>query len=172
MEETDRRMKETDRRFRETERIVKENSRQIGGLHNSFGELAEHLVVPGIVKQFNKLGYNFDDVSPGGRRIHDEEGNVITEIDLLLENGSSIMALEVKSKPKEKDVEHHVKRLEILRGHKAKHNDTRKIYGAIAGAVFGIAEKKATIDAGLFVIEQSGDTMKIDVPPGFVPREW
>lgn len=28
------------------------------------------------------------------------------------------------------------------------------------------------IEAGLFVIEQSGDTMKIDVPEGFQPREW
>jgi len=26
--------------------------------------------------------------------------------------------------------------------------------------------------SGLYVIEQSGDTMKIDVPEGFVPREW
>ena len=32
--------------------------------------------------------------------------------------------------------------------------------------------KKAVIEAGLFAIEQSGDTMKIDVPEGFVPSEW
>jgi len=44
--------------------------------------------------------------------------------------------------------------------------------GAIAGAIFGTAEKKATIEAGLYVIKQSGDTMKIDVLEGFVPREW
>jgi len=32
--------------------------------------------------------------------------------------------------------------------------------------------KKATREAGLFAIEQSGDTMRIDAPEGFVPREW
>jgi hypothetical protein len=46
------------------------------------------------------------------------------------------------------------------------------IKGAIAGAIFGAAEKKATMEAGLYVVEQSGDTMKIDVPEDFVPREW
>ena len=48
----------------------------------------------------------------------------------------------------------------------------RKIQGAIAGAIFGSEEKKAVIEAGLFVIEQSGDTMKIKVPQDFVPREF
>jgi len=32
--------------------------------------------------------------------------------------------------------------------------------------------KRLTFEAGLYVIEQSGDTMKVDVPEGFVPREW
>ena len=44
--------------------------------------------------------------------------------------------------------------------------------GAIAGAIFGSEEKKATIEAGLYVIEQTGDTMRINVPDGFVPRKW
>jgi len=71
-----------------------------------------------------------------------------------------------------KDVEQHIKRLEILREFRGRRHDERKIQGAIAGAIFGVAEKKATLEAGLYVVEQSGDTMKIEVPPGFVPREW
>jgi len=69
-------------------------------------------------------------------------------------------------------VEHHIKRLEILRDHRRGINDKRTIKGAIAGAIFGLEEKKATREAGLYVVEQSGDTMKIDVPNDFVPREW
>ena len=91
---------------------------------------------------------------------------------MLLENGDAIMAVEVKAQPAVKDIAHHLKRLEILREHRDKLNDRRKILGAIAGAMFGGPEKEATLEAGLFVIEQSGDTMKIDVPDGFVPREW
>jgi len=82
------------------------------------------------------------------------------------------MAVEVKTKPKTNDIEHHVKRLKILRKHRDKLNDKRKIYGAVAGAVFGSSEKQAVLDAGFYAIKQSGDTMKIVVPDNFVPSEW
>ena len=144
----------------------------MGGLHNSFGEIAEHLVAPGIHARFNELGYFFGEVSPGGHKIYGEDGKIKTEIDILLENGETVMAVEVKVKPAVKDVEHHIKRLEILRDWRHKKNDHRKIQGAIAGAVFGSVEKKAVIEAGLYVIEQSGDTMEIDIPDGFIPRDW
>jgi len=164
--------KETDQRWEETKRMIEENGRQIGGLHRSFGQLAEHLVAPNIHKRFNDLGHHFGEVSPGGLRIFDENGKTKTEIDLLLENGETIIAVEVKTKPAVKDIEHHIKRLEILRDHRRGINDKRKIIGAIAGAIFGTEEKKATLDAGLYVLEQSGDTMKIEAPEGFVPKAW
>jgi hypothetical protein len=175
-EETDREMKrlsqEADKRQKEADRIVRRNSKQMGDLHRRFGELAEHLVAPNIHKRFNELGYHFDGCLPGGMKIFDKQGNTKTEIDLVMENGSTLMALEVKTRPTVKDVEHHIKRLEILRDHRRSRNDNRTIKGAIAGAIFGAEEKKATIEAGLYVVEQSGDTMKIDVPLGFVAREW
>jgi len=172
MKETDRRMKETDRQLKETDRQIKETGKRMGYLDNRFGELAEHLVAPGISKRFNELGYHFGSMSPGGYKIFGEDGNTKTEIDLLLENGSTIIAVEVKVKPVAKDVEHHIERLKILREFRDKLNDKRKIMGAIAGAIFGTTEKKTALNAGLYVIEQSGDTMKIDVPHGFVPSEW
>jgi hypothetical protein len=138
----------------------------------TFGESAEHPVVPGIAKRFNELGYLFDSVTPGGHKILDEKGKTKTQIDILLENGGCIIAVEVKARPALGDMEHHVRRLEILRENRRKRRDERKIRGAIAGAVFGEAEKKATLEAGLYVVEQSGDTMKIDVPNDFIPREW
>ena len=150
----------------------KKLDQQMGFVTNRFGELAEHLVAPNIHSRFNEMGHFFSEAAPGGHRIFDENGKTQTEIDLLLENGDTIMAVEVKAKPLVKDVEHHIKRLEILRDCRRKKNDRRKIHGAIAGAIFGTAEKKATADAGLYVIEQSGDTMKIEIPAGFVAQEW
>ena len=168
----EREAKETAEWKEEVKRMIRKSNKQMGDLHRRFGQLAEHLVAPNINKRFNELGYHFGAVSPGGHRIYDEKGKVKTEIDILLENGETVMAVEVKVEPAVKDVEHHINRLEILRDHRRKINDNRKIQGAIAGAIFGTAEKKATAEAGLYVIEQSGDTMKIDVPEGFVPREW
>jgi len=182
-QESDRRLQETERIMQETERVMQEKSakterflkkigKQMGYLNNRFGELAEHLVAPGIARRFNELGHHFDGIAPGGYKISDSMGKIIAEVDLLLENGDCIMAVEVKVKPKLQDMEHHRKRLEILREHRSNKHDSRKIYGAIAGAIFGTAEKKEAIDAGFFVLEQSGDTMKMDIPDGFVPRAY
>jgi len=62
--------------------------------------------------------------------------------------------------------------MEILREHKNKHSDPRKIRGAIAGAVFYPNVKKLALENGFYVLEQSGDTMKMDIPKGFKPKEW
>ena len=171
-EEFEQRSQKFEQWREKTERIVRRNSKQMGDLHRKFGKLAEHLVAPGIAKRFNERGFQFNAVSPGGHKILDEKGREIAEIDILLENGEYIIAVEVKVEPKTKDIDRHIKRLEILREHRNRINDRRKIYGAVAGAIFAGMEKEATIEAGMFVLEQSGDTMKLEIPNEFVPREW
>ena len=163
--------KEWEEQSRKWDKQKHEWDEKFGYLSNRFGEIAEHLVAPGINKRFGELGYHFGEVAPGGLKI-EVDGKILTEIDLLLQNGNTVMAVEVKTKPRVKDVADHIKRLGILRDHRSKQNDQRQVEGAIAGAIFGIEEKKATIEAGLYVIEQSGDTMKISVPEDFVPRKW
>ncbi|MDR0583921.1 MAG: hypothetical protein LBG57_06185 [Treponema sp.] len=171
--EWERKMAELWALHRETERTVDRVGKQLGDVHNRFGELAEHLVAPGIAARLNELGYHFNDLIAENVKIQDDSGlNILTEIDLLLNNGDYSIAVEIKSRPMEKDVAHHVRRLEILREHMDKQNDPRKICGAIAGAVFPKEVKDAAIAAGLYVLEQSGDTMKIGTPKDFKPREW
>jgi len=166
-------IKENSEQQKETDRIVKRNGKQMGELHRRFGQLAEHLVAPGIAKRFNELGYDFNAMAPKGQKIFDSKtGKIKTEIDLILENGKTIMAVEVKTRPVIQDVEHHIRRLEILRDHRRGINDQRTVQGAIAGAIYEDDVKKAVREAGLYVIEQSGDTMKIDMPDDFIPREW
>jgi len=131
--ETDRQMQETDRRLQETDRIVKETDRilretvravdkshaQIGGLHNSFGELAEHLVAPGIIERFGELGYRFDGMASQYKIPGKREGSISAEVDLLLENADTVIAVEIKARPSHDktrdDIAHHVRRLEKLR---------------------------------------------------------
>jgi hypothetical protein len=173
LKETDRIVKETAEEMKKTERQMKKTDKRMGDLHNRFGELAEHLVAPGIAKRFNEIGYHFRSMATKGCKIMGADGKTKAEVDILLENGDTIMAVEVKTKPVVKDIEHHERRLEILRDHRRTMNEKpKKIQGAIAGAIFGTEEKKAVLEAGLFVLEQSGDTMKLEIPEGFVPREW
>jgi hypothetical protein len=156
--------------MQETARQMKETDRKIGKLGNRFGELAEHLVSPGIKDKFNALGFHFDDVSLN-RNIEGPDGEA-AEIDVFLENAEFSIVVEVKSKPTEDDVQDHIKRMEIVRRHKDRHHDSRKLQGAIAGAIMSPAVRNFTLKKGFYVIEQSGDTVMINVPDGFKPREW
>jgi hypothetical protein len=171
--ETDRKWleekKETDRKWLEEKREI---DRIVGDLSNRFGEMVEYMVAPSIHKRFNELGYHFDAVAPGGYVIRDENDKVKAEVDILLENAEYIMAVEVKAKVHLKDIEHHIKRIEILREYRNKRADRRKIQGAIAGAIFGNAEKEAAFAAGFYVIEQTGDTVQITNPKDFKARDW
>ncbi|MDR1949341.1 MAG: hypothetical protein LBQ38_08115 [Spirochaetaceae bacterium] len=142
----------------------------MGELGNRFGELAEHMVAPSIKEKFNALGYHFEAASKDWEI--EESDTVFTEIDILLDNDDFTIAVEVKSKPIKKDVDARVKRIEILRRYADKHHDTRKIRGAIAGAIFPKDAKQYALQQGFYAIEQTGDTVKIEVPEGFVPREW
>jgi hypothetical protein len=169
-EEAELRSKKIDKQLEETGRFIDSVGKQMGDLHNRFGELAEHLVLPSIVKRFNELGYHFKRDS-GTHRIYREDGSIKAQIDILLENDNYIIAIEVKVKPLVKDIEPHMKRLEILREDRDKEHDNKKILGAIAGAIFGQLEKKAVLEAGMYVLEQSGDTMRIEAPDG-KPHEW
>jgi hypothetical protein len=170
-EKAEREMGELRESLRETARVVRETSNSIGGLNNRFGELAEHLVAPNIEEKFNALGYHFKTLIPN-QRIKNEKGEIIAEIDILLENKEYVVAVEVKSKPKIADIADFARRLEVLRKDNDGHNDRRKIRGAIAGAVFQENVKKAVLKAGFYVIEQTGDTMEINVPENFKPKEW
>ncbi|MDR1885732.1 MAG: hypothetical protein LBQ56_05605 [Synergistaceae bacterium] len=160
-----------EREMRELRESLRETSRIVGDLGNKFGELAEHLVLPNIEEKFNALGYSFARTGLN-IRFRDKSGKILTEVDALLENGSFVMAVEVKAQPTEEHVKDHVQRMELLRRYADEHGDGRKHIGAIAGAIMNEQVKRYAIKSGFYVIEQSGDTVKIDAPEGFKPREW
>jgi hypothetical protein len=62
--------------------------------------------------------------------------------------------------------------MEKLRGYADEHQDRRRLLGAVAGAIASEDVKGFAVKSGFFVLEQSGDTVRINVPEGFEPREW
>ncbi|MDR0719427.1 MAG: hypothetical protein LBF78_07310 [Treponema sp.] len=178
MQETDRilrenalQMKETDRKMQETDRKMRETDRKISNLGSRIGDLVEQMIVPNILEKFKKTGYIFGKVAPNVRYT-DSRGLYVAEVDLLLENGDTALAVEVKTNLTVNDVRDHVKRMEKLRFYADEHQDRRKLLGAVAGAIASEGAKAFAIKNGFFVLEQSGDTIKISVPEGFKPREW
>jgi hypothetical protein len=168
MEESDRRLKE---RMEETDRRLKETTRIVGDLGNKFGTLSEHLIVPNMVEKFNALGYEF---TKAGRNIElrGPDKKILTEIDILLENGEFAMAVEIKSDLNEAHVRQHAERMEKLRRYWDGRGDRRKLLGAVAGAIMGEAAKRCVLEAGFYAVVQAGDTVKIETPEGFSPKVW
>jgi hypothetical protein len=171
MQETDRLMQETARRMQETDRRMQETDRKISKLGSRIGDLVEELIVPNLPEKFSKLGYVFGKVAPNVR-YRDAKGACITEVDVLLENGDTALAVEVKTSLTDNDVRDHVRRMEKLRRYADEHGDKRKLLGAVAGAIASDEVKAFAVKNGFFVLEQSGDTIKISVPDDFKPREW
>jgi hypothetical protein len=171
MKETDRRMEETDRRMKETDRQMKETDRKIGELGGRFGEMVENMVAPNLLDKFNSLGFNFGKVGTNVG-FKDPQGKFIAEVDIMLENGDTVMVVEVKSKLTTTYIREHVVRMEKLREYSDKHGDKRRLLGAVAAAVVPHGVKEFAFKNGFYLIEQSGDTLKIDVPEGFTPHKW
>jgi hypothetical protein len=170
-QEMDRRMKETDRRIKGTDRQMKETDRKISNLGSRLGELVEEIIFPNILEKFNNLGYVFGKAAPRVR-YQDPQGMYVAEVDILLENGDAVLAVEVKTHLTENDVRDHLQRMEKLRLYADGHGDKRKLLGAVAGGIASKEAKAFAIKNGFFVLEQSGDTVKTSVPEGFKPREW
>jgi hypothetical protein len=176
--ERQERLKAADKSMAELKKIVTETSRivlgtnsKIGYLDKRFGEVIEHLVAPNIATRFNELGYDFKEISERNLKIF-ENDQVITEVDILLENSKTIAVVEVKATPTKRDIKRHLKRIPIVRQWYCQlHGNTDKEFiGAIAGAVFLKNVKQFAIENGFYVVIPSGDTLKIDVPKDFKPK--
>jgi hypothetical protein len=171
VKETAQQMKETDRQMKETGKQMKETDKRVGALTNRFGEMVEYMVRPNLVAKFQELGFSF--TKANRTEITDWEHNIITEVDALLENGDTVMAVEIKNKPNSDDIDDHIERMEKLRRHANLHNDKRRYLGAMGGVVFSESDKIYALKQGLYVVEPSGETFNITEPKGaYHPREW
>jgi hypothetical protein len=161
---------ETDKRMKETDRLLRQNQKMMGDLGKKFGTIIEHMFIPNLKEKFNALGFVFEKSSPNVL-IGSEEHNIYAEVDVLLENGSTALAVEVKTQANIADVRDHVERMEKLRQYFDLHQDRRKLYGAVAAAIIPGNVQDFALKQGFYVIRQSGDNVNIVKPPD-MPKAW
>ncbi|MBF0140134.1 MAG: DUF3782 domain-containing protein [Magnetococcales bacterium] len=189
-QDTDRKFQDTDRKFqdtdreikevwqqikevsaqmRETDRKVKEVSQQIGNLGSRWGEFVEGIVSPACEALFTARGIEVREVHP---RVKAKlPGNRHLEIDLLAVNGDVVIPIEVKSRLRVEDVRDFIRRLGELKEFMPRYADAR-VVGAVAGIVVDEGVDRHAMNEGLFVIVQSGDSVKLANDETFVPRTW
>ncbi|MDR1269782.1 MAG: PD-(D/E)XK nuclease family protein [Planctomycetaceae bacterium] len=171
LKETDMQIKETDRQLRE---MFKKTDKKISELGDRIGELIESMVEGGIVKQFNELNYSFN-FQQYSRHVEfcNNQLHIAGEIDFLLENGDTVLLVEVKTNLSISDVKDHLKRLEHYRCYLDAGNKKYKILGAAAGGVIPQNVRDYVLKQGLFLIAQSGESFKIVTPPdGVELKTW
>ena len=127
-------------------------------------------MLPGLPEKFKQFGFDFGVISRN-RKINNDEHDIHTEIDAFLENGTQAMAVEVKAKLQNSDVDNHIKRMEKIRKYADIYGDKREFFGALAATVVNEGSKNYALENGFYVIEPSGEDVKV-IKPGSDPRVW
>jgi hypothetical protein len=156
-------------RQRITGRLIRDSAQRLGKqlskLNSCFDKMVENMVMPDLIGKFSELGLVFNQ---GYRHtvIYDEEYNILTEVDITLENDDKVMIVEAKSTPSIENIADHARRMEILRLNAEQHGDRRIYLGAIAGMVLNEGEKQYALKNGFYVVELYEDTFVITKPCG------
>jgi len=168
--ETQQAHKETEQALKKSnlriEKAIKETQKNVGGLSNSLGSIVERILTPGLPKKFKKFGYSFGRIAS-----YSYTSGVYAQIDGMLENGTQAIAVEVKTKLRETDIDDHLVRMEKIRKHANEHGDKRQFMGAMATFITDEVAKNYALNKGLFIIEPSGEDVKV-TKPAVEPRVW
>ncbi len=168
--ETERLMKEqsreTDKRFKETERLVRNVTKNIGGLNNSVGEVAEEYFFRALEKLPELAGVKILRVG----KLYGQTKDLQREYDVVLFGHNTLIAVEVKHKLETKDVisycENSLPVLKQLFPEYAAY----KVIGGVAGMTAKKGAVKLAIEKGLLVFTQSGQKIRLRNPEGFEPK--
>ena len=156
--ETDRRLQETDRRMRKLDDLF----------NGQWGKLIEALVTGDLIRLLNRrdiavhyLSTNVE-INRAGRK---------WEIDILAMNGKELVAVEVKTTLKVRDVGHFLDTLRHVTRILPDYAN-RAIYGAVAYLKADEAADTYAERQGLFVIRATGSSASITNREDFRPRTF
>lgn len=171
-QETDRKWQElreeSERQWRETRELIKQTDKKIGDLTGKWGQFVEGLVAPSALRLFAERGIYLTRVE---QHITDQRGDEGIEIDIFAKNGEYAVLIEVKSTLSVDDVNEHLERMEKFARFFPEYKDLKAV-GAVAGIVVPKDVARFAYKQGLFVIAQSGETVKLLNDQKFKPKVW
>jgi len=177
--ETSERFKETDKRIerlsQETDKKidrmslkVEEVSKTVAALTGKWGRFVEGLIAPGTISMFKERGIEVEKVY---QRVKAHKDGREIEIDILAINKEYAILIEAKSSLGISDVDEHIERLKAFKVFFPEYSD-RKVVGAVAGITIEEEADRYAYRHGLFVIGQSGETVRILNDKKFRPKVW
>lgn len=166
--ETDRKFQETDRRFQETDRKFQETARLVSNLGGQWGLFVENQVAPACERVFSERGIPVQMVS---QRVKKRRGGDMLEIDVLVVNTGHVVVVEVKASLSVEAVREFLDDLRQFRDFFPEYADWQ-VHGAVAGMRIEDGADRYAYWQGLFVLAQTGDTVKILNDAQFQPKIW
>ncbi len=173
LNEDDNRGNET---FRERNRLSGESKwsteKILDELIGRDARFREERLVPSLEWLFQEWGIRvnktFQNFRRHGRLRMDDDA---FEIDLLATNGEYAVLIVTRTALDTEDVQEHLQRMEKFRRFFPEFSD-RKAVGAVAGIVIEDDADRFACKNGLFVIAQSGETVKLLNDEKFSPKVW
>lgn len=123
---------------------------------------------PAAVRLFRERGIEVKEISSDVSLQTGQDG---IEIDILVVNTTQAIAIEVKSKLSQDDVDEHLERLAKFKRLLPRYQPFQ-ILGAVAAMVIPADVARYAYRQSLFVIAQSGEDLKILNDAKFKPKIW
>ncbi|MGF1522574.1 MAG: hypothetical protein ACFBSF_09690 [Leptolyngbyaceae cyanobacterium] len=166
--EFDRRAAEVDKRLAKSEAIAAQANQAVSNLTSRWGQFVENLVAPAVVRLFQERGIEVHAIF---QRVKASRGGESLEIDILAVNDEVAVAVEVKSRLTQKNVQRCLQNLDRFKTMLPQYRDYR-LHGAVAAIEIDGGVDTYAENQGLFVIRQAGDSVQISNQVQFAPRTW
>jgi len=166
--EADRRASEAEARLARAEAIAAQANQAVNALSSRWGAFVENLVAPAALRLFQGQGFAVQEVY---QRVKSERGSQNLEIDILVVDDTVAVAIEVKSRLTQRNLRQFLKNLDRFKT-AFPHYADYQLYGAVAAIEMDGDVDRYAINQGLFLIQQSGESVKISNTEGFTPRTW
>jgi len=153
MRKTDEQMKRTDEQMKRTDKKIEALTANINGVNRSIGLEVEEFFYSSFKRNPKLANIEFDFVYQNDSR--NFKGKT-QEIDILLENGSSVGVVEVKNRVSEKSIDQLDKIMESFDYFHPLYKDY-KVIGAIAGKIFPKHLQDKALKKGYSVVTQQGE---------------
>ena len=155
--ETDRLIKAGEQRM---ERMITKMQKEIGGISNSNGEVAESYFINSFKKYLHFAGQDYDSLAPNLSK-DSSKLNLRDEYDLVLYNCTSVAIIEIKYKARKEDIEQLLRKAQTFKQLFPEYAHYDILLG-LAGLHVNVTAEKEAIKKGVAVIKQVGDTMVIN----------
>lgn len=158
-EELDKQQKETARQMKETDRLMKETDKKIKELSTRFssttGNMIEGLMSSSAAEMFQKAGYDMHSMAKNIVR-KSKNPNEGMEVDVLLYNNTTAIAIEVKANCRKSDIDRFLQQMEKFKRLFPEYKD-KEVLLAIAAINFENEVDDYAHERGLIVVRTNSD---------------